>query len=584
MPDIHSNYGYTAVSDFESCPYKYKLKYIANAKTFPSDDPSNPLYIGTALHKGLETDSETAIKEYKKNFHTIDDRHIIEIMKLENLIKRGKQLIPDGQHEVFINDKNWCGTLDLLVPVENGEFDLYDFKYSNHVERYIISRQLHLYRYYAEKHGYKIRDMYFVMFPKVLYKQKKSETVQQFRNRSIKKLNEMEIKIINVKFDPLKVIEHLELTQDIANTTEFIKTPNYFCNWCDYKNLCEKGSNIDMLPSIENVPATMSEYKKIWVYGEPFGGKTHLVSQAPAPVLELNTDGNVKNYTMPRIAIKDDVSQDGRHTERVWAWEKFKNAIDDLEKGSQFKTVAVDLLEDVYDSCRAYVCNERGWEHESDDSFKAYDIVRTEFLRTLKKLLNLPYNIILVSHVDTSKDVTKRTGDKVTQIKPNITDKLANKVAGMVDIVVRAIKDNNEYTVSTKTSDIIFGGGRLDDMKAVEVPNSWESIEKIYNSNKTATEQPKNEPPRAEHNQPAKVDDKEEIHAESETAPTQTGEQAEKVSEDKPTENEPPKPRTRKTRTTEPQEDKAPFETDEPKQQEEETPAQPPRRTRRTRA
>lgn len=548
MPEIHSAYGYSAVSDFESCPLKYKLRYIDGVQTIASDDPSNPLYIGTALHKGLETDIPTAIAEYKKNFTTIDDRHIIEIMKLENLIKRGQKIIPDGLHETFIKEKNWCGTLDLLVPVENGEFDLYDYKYSNHTERYIISRQLHLYRYYAEKHGYKIRNMFFVMFPKVFYRQKKSETVQQFRNRSINELNRLKIEIVKVEYDPFKVIEHLELTQDIANATEFIKTPNKFCSWCEYKNFCEKGSNIEMLPSIESVPVSMSNHKKIWVYGEPFGGKTHLVSQAPAPVLELNTDGNVKNYTMPRIAIKDDVSQEGRHVERVWAWEKFKNAIDDLEKGSEFKTVAVDLLEDVYDSCRAYVCNERGWEHESDDSFKAYDIVRTEFLRTIKKLLNLPYNVILVSHVDTSKDVTKRTGDKVTQIKPNIPDKIANKISGMVDVVIRVIKDNNDYTISTKTSDIIFGGGRLDNMKAVEIENSWESIEKIYNSSNTPIETRREPAQRVKHETTTPIKTEEETPAESEPKPAEEQPPEPKpVDEPKPAESE-PRRRTRRVR------------------------------------
>ena len=30
----------------------------------------------------------------------------------------------------------------------------------------------------------------------------------------------------------------------------------------------------------------------------------------------------------------------------------------------------------------------------------------------MRRLVNLPYNIILISHEDMSKDVTKRTGDK----------------------------------------------------------------------------------------------------------------------------------------------------------------------------
>lgn len=233
-----------------------------------------------------------------------------------------------------------------------------------------------------------------------------------------------------------------------------------------------------MLPSTQEVAITTDGYKKIWLYGEPFSGKTHLASEAPKPILELNTDGNIKYYTMPRISITD--TKDGRQT--IPAWEVFKNAVDELEAGSDFKTIVLDLTEDIYDHCRKYMCDKRGWEHESDDSFKAYDIVRNEFLRVIRKLVNLPYNIILISHEDTSKDITKKGGDKVTAIKPNIADKIAKKLAGMVDVVVRTIKDNDEYILSTKTSDVIFGGGRLTNLKAVNVINNWDSIDAMYNA------------------------------------------------------------------------------------------------------
>ena len=39
--------------------------------------------------------------------------------------------------------------------------------------------------------------------------------------------------------------------------------------------------------------------------------------------------------------------------------------------------------------------------------------------------MNLDYeNIVLISHEDTSKDITKKSGDKITAIKPNIADKV----------------------------------------------------------------------------------------------------------------------------------------------------------------
>ena len=57
--------------------------------------------------------------------------------------------------------------------------------------------------------------------------------------------------------------------------------------------------------------------------------------------------------------------------------------------------------------------------------------------------------------------MTRRSGDKLTAIKPNIQDKTANKIAGMVDIVARAIVKDKKHYLSFKTDEVVFGGGRI---------------------------------------------------------------------------------------------------------------------------
>ena len=145
MPELHSPFGYSAVSTFEQCPYQYKLRFIDELKTIPTDDPSNALIIGTALHKAIETDVDTAIQEYFDSYNIITDQHVDEEIKLRYLIPKVKEILPEGIHEVQVIDQNFIGTLDLLVPVDKNTFDLYDFKYSNNWMRYMDSRQLHLY-------------------------------------------------------------------------------------------------------------------------------------------------------------------------------------------------------------------------------------------------------------------------------------------------------------------------------------------------------------------------------------------------------------------------------------------------------
>ena len=235
-----------------------------------------------------------------------------------------------------------------------------------------------------------------------------------------------------------------------------------------------------LLPENKRRSLESTTKKVVWIYGSPFSGKTTFANAFPDPIM-LNTDGNIKFVDAPYISIRDEVKQVGRTVERKMAWESFKEVVAELElKQNDFKTIVVDLLEDVYEYCRRYVCNERGWDHESDDSFKAYDIVRTEFLSTLKRLMALDYeNIILISHLDTGKDITKKGGDKITKIAPNINEKIANKVAGMVDIVARCISDDRNFVMSFKTNEVIFGGGRLK-FKASEIPLDYGAFCNLY--------------------------------------------------------------------------------------------------------
>jgi phage nucleotide-binding protein len=223
-------------------------------------------------------------------------------------------------------------------------------------------------------------------------------------------------------------------------------------------------------------------FKKIWVYGAPFSGKTTFATKAPDHYV-LSTDGNAQYVTDKYKVISDQVTKTGRIVNRKLAWEVLKEELETLEAGAAYKTIIVDLVEDTYEMCRIYMYNKLGITHESDDSFRAWDKVRTEYLSTMRRLMNLPYDIVLISHEDTSKDITKRSGENITSIKPNITDKVANKLAGMVAMVGRAVCENGEYTLQIKTDEVTFGGGRLG-ISNVTIPLEWEEVSKLFETDK----------------------------------------------------------------------------------------------------
>ena len=236
-------FSYSRVSTYEQCPYRFKLQYLDEIKTLENYDADNALYLGSMLHKAIETDVETATQEYYDTFPIITDAHINEAMKIEVLAPKVKWLLPEGKHEVPLEDEEFKGFIDYLTNDE-----IFDYKYSNNIERYLESGQLHVYKYFAEKLlGIEIKYLYYVFVPKVAIRQKKTETIEQFRTRLRSVLSEQQPKIICIEYDHSKVEKYLETVEEIKNATEFPKNETRLCDWCNYKNYCLKGETYDLI-------------------------------------------------------------------------------------------------------------------------------------------------------------------------------------------------------------------------------------------------------------------------------------------------------------------------------------------------
>lgn len=457
-------FSHSRIETFKSCPYKYKLHYIDNLKTIPDQTPDNALYLGAALHKGIETNADAALKEYFNNYYVITDQQINEAIKLKYLIPKVKEILKDINiyaQEYKISSGKFVGFADLITKNVNGTIDIFDFKYSNNIEKYLESDQLHVYKYFLELHGLKVDKLGFIFIPKISIKQKKTEDIYQFRHRLIEELSKAEIQLIPIKYNPNKVIEFFSNITDIYETTEYTKNPTHLCDWCEYQKYCMEGSNYMLLPKNERREKKIDTNPDMWLYGASYAGKSTFVDQLD-DLLFLNTDGNTDNTTSPVIRIKDEITQEGRLTKRKFAWEVFLDAVAELEKkDNNFKRIALDLIEDLYEDCRLYMYNKLGIEHEQDAGYgKGWDMVRTEFLSNIKRLKNCGYQIIYISK-EVTAEIIKKNGDKITTIKPNIPDKLANVLAGTVDLTARVVADGDNRYLSFKTSPFIFGGGRF---------------------------------------------------------------------------------------------------------------------------
>lgn len=505
-------YSHSRIGVFEKCPYKYKLQYIDRLKTLPDDDPINALILGRALHTGIEKGVQAGINEYYMSYPVISDKHVNEAIKLEYFVPKVRELLePGGTFEMSIMGSDFIGYLDYVTKNDDGTYNIFDFKYSNHIDEYLNSSQLHLYKYFFEKYtGNKVKNLVYIFIPKIM--QKKNEEDLEFRNRLRRELETSAVTVSHVDYDAGKVIDWLLLIKKIHETTEFNKEPSKLCRFCEFKDYCQKGNDYMLIPKHYEAPEAIKTKKhKIWIYGAPFSGKTTMLDDAPAP-LNLNTDGNTEQMShMVTIPIKDVIKVEGRRTVRTFAWEVFKEAISELEKkDNDFKTIIVDLLEDTREMCRLYVYDRENIKHESDSGYgKGWDMVKTEYLSTIRRLFNLDYeNIVVVSHEDISKDITKKNGQNITRIAPNIQESLANKIAGMVDIVARVVvEDDDTRTLNFKSNEVIFGGGRLKGIKSTTIPLKWDALMAVYddvNGGKKADTSPAHEDTSDAENKPVR--------------------------------------------------------------------------------
>lgn len=239
-------FSYSKVECHNSCAYKYYLRYIKKVEVEPDQSANNPLYLGTAIHEGIEKRSiDAAIESYKKNYSELTEANEFEIEKLKTILPKAIAEIPEGEYEKCLRDPDgFVGYIDLLVEVEPGVFDLYDFKHSNNVERYKNSSQVSVYKYYFERiTGNKVRNIYYVMIPKYMDTLTESSDIQKLNEGLEKYKNDSVITFELIEYDKKKVGYFFAHKVLMEKDTNFPRRKTRGCAWCEYKDICEGDQN-----------------------------------------------------------------------------------------------------------------------------------------------------------------------------------------------------------------------------------------------------------------------------------------------------------------------------------------------------
>ena len=117
------------------------------------------------------------------------------------------------------------------------------------------------------------------------------------------------------------------------------------------------------------------------------------------------------------------------------SWGDFKKALTELrdpEVQEMFETVIIDTADIAYSYCEKYICSRESdqkntYETVADIPYgKGYTMAQDEFDTCIRKILQLNYGLVLISH-STEKTFTNEKGQEVSKIVPTL-DKRARLV------------------------------------------------------------------------------------------------------------------------------------------------------------
>lgn len=147
----------------------------------------------------------------------------------------------------------------------------------------------------------------------------------------------------------------------------------------------------------------------VMFYGTPKSGKTTIASQFPGAVVFAFEKGY---SAIPGIMATP-----------VNSWNEFRRLLVELkeeETKQQFQTVIIDTADIAYDYCEQYICNDNNVDTIGDIPYgKGYTLVHDEFDTCIRKIIQLDYGLVLISH-STDRVEKDEQGNEYTRMEPTL--------------------------------------------------------------------------------------------------------------------------------------------------------------------
>lgn len=182
----------------------------------------------------------------------------------------------------------------------------------------------------------------------------------------------------------------------------------------------------------------------VMFYGAAKTGKTTISSHFPGALLCAFEKGY---NALPDI-----------YAQPILSWGDFKKVINQLKQpgvAEKFQTVIVDTADIAYDFCVKYICSrestaEKTYETIGDIPYgKGYTLAMQEFDEQLRKILQMNYGLVLISH-EKDKVFKDEQGQEYNKIVPSLDTRAALVCERTCDIIGYAREVNGENGVQTR--------------------------------------------------------------------------------------------------------------------------------------
>jgi SepF-like predicted cell division protein (DUF552 family) len=247
--------------------------------------------------------------------------------------------------------------------------------------------------------------------------------------------------------------------------------------------------------AIAGLPITqvkeLKPYFNLLVYGESGVGKTWLAGSADGVpemrrVLFIDIEGGtltLRNTPFNEVEVI-----------RVLSWRDMENIYNELSIGIHgFNTIIIDSLTEIQKMSMDGVMRRLIEENEERDAdvpgMREWNINIEQTRKFVRRFRDLPVNTIFTALAKTDKNM--RTGS--SKRKPYLSGKVADEVAGFLDIVVylytKEVGDVNKRMLLTgQTEDTIAKdrSGRLD--MVIEEPTMLKIFQQMYLKKETVTD------------------------------------------------------------------------------------------------